>query len=68
MEEMITQGMKNTQYQLERIAKDQEDTQKWTDVAIKNLEVQMGQISTKIENLTRTLFSRTTLDNPRNEK
>jgi hypothetical protein len=34
---------------------------------MKNLEVQMGQLSTDLGNATRTGFSGTTLDNPRNE-
>jgi hypothetical protein len=34
---------------------------------MKNLEVQMGQLSTNLANATRTGFSGTTLDNPRNE-
>jgi len=34
---------------------------------MKNLEVQMGQLSTDIANATRTRFFGTTLDNNRNE-
>jgi len=34
---------------------------------MKNLEVQMGQLSTDLANASRTCFSRTTLDNPMNE-
>jgi len=64
---LVVEGMKNTHDQLEIFAKDQEETQKRTDVAIKNLKVQMGQLPTEILNLTRKWFSRTTLDNCRNE-
>jgi len=50
---LVVEGMKNTHDQLEIFAKDQEETQKRTDVAIKNLKVQMGQLPTEILNLTR---------------
>jgi len=64
---MKTHGIKNTQNELERIAKDHEETQKKTDVASKNLEVQMRQLSIEFENLKRTGFFGTTVDNFRNE-
>jgi len=44
-----------------------EEIQKRNKVSMKNLEVQMGQLSTEVANVTRTRFSRTTLDNSRNE-
>jgi len=49
------------------MTKDQEDSHKRTDVAIKNLEVQMRQLYTDFANLKRTSFFETTLDNPMNE-
>jgi len=50
MEEMITQGMKNTQDQLESIANDQEETQKWTDVVIQTWKCRWVKCLLKLKN------------------
>jgi len=40
--------------------------QKRDEACMKNLEVKMGQLSTDLENATRTIFSGKTVDNLRN--
>ena len=67
LEEIISQNVKNTQGQIDRLAKEVDEMQKRYEVCMKNLEVQMGQLSTNLANATRTGFLETTLDNPRNE-
>lgn len=64
---MITQRMKVTHGKLEGLSNAHEEIKKMNEAAIKNLEVQMGQTSTQLANLTRPEFYGTTLDNPRNE-
>jgi len=67
LEEVISQNVKNTQGQIERLTKEVDEMQKQYGVCMKNLEVQMGQLSMDVANATRPGFSRTTLDNHRNE-
>jgi hypothetical protein len=59
--------MKNTQGKLDRLAKEIDEVQKCHEICMKNLEVHIGQLSTDLANATKTWFSGTTLDNPRNE-
>jgi hypothetical protein len=51
---VFSQGIKKTQGKLERLVKEMEETHKRTEVAIKNLEVQMGQLSAEFANATTT--------------
>jgi len=67
LEEMITQYMKTTHGHIKVLAKTCEEAKKLNEVSIKNMEIQMGQISTQHSNMTRTWFLGTTLDIPRNE-
>jgi hypothetical protein len=54
LEEIISQNVKNTQGKIDRLAKEVDEMQKRYEVCMKNLEVQMGQLSTDLANATRT--------------
>ncbi|MCI27528.1 hypothetical protein A2U01_0048727, partial [Trifolium medium] len=68
MEETLTQFMKMTQGNFEAMKISQETSNKNHEASIKNLEVQMGQLSRQFSNLQNSGgFGGNTQDNPRNE-
>lgn len=56
-----------TQYTIEAISKNHEEARRNNETSIKNLEMQIGRISTQLADMTRVGFSRTNLDNPKGE-
>lgn len=57
MEEILSQSLKNTQGQLDRLAKEVDEMQKRHEVTMKNMEVQMGKLSSDLANATRFVRS-----------
>jgi len=60
MEEILSQSLKNTQGQLHILDKEVDEMKKQHEITMKNMEVQMGQLSSDLANATRfvrTLFA-----------
>jgi len=57
LEEMISQNTRNSQGKIDKLTKKVDQMQKRYKVCMKNLEVQLGELSTDLANAKRTGFS-----------